>query len=113
MEKGLPPDMKGHIHVPNKNDVLSGRGGRVNSHPGNIQFRRLCDEYRTQYLLTTTKKSDKAKIADRLVQRIRNMDPPGRFLKECQESGLWGDIGDERARKKTSHAIRVSLPLDG
>ena len=25
----------------NENDVLSGRGGKINSHPGNVQFRNV------------------------------------------------------------------------
>ncbi len=105
----VPPGYDGIINVSNlnDNDVLSGRGGRINSHPGNIQFRNLVNQHKMTYLSKQTKKLDKVKIANEIVQTIRNMDPPGRFLK--QEKGNadeWIEIGDDRARKKAGQAMR-------
>ena len=34
------------------------------------------------------------------------MDPPGRFLKLNEDTGLWDDIGDEAARVKCSQTLR-------
>lgn len=102
----VKPGAGGVIKVPNENDVLSGRGGRINSHPGNVAFRELVNKHKHQYLSRETKKLEKVKVADLIVQTIRKMDPPGRFLKEDSSSGGWLEIGDERARKKAGQAMR-------
>lgn len=51
-------------------------------------------------------------IASSIVSEIRNLDPPGRFLarKGGKENGFWYDIGDEKARDKTSQALRENAP---
>mmetsp|Transcript_22445 Transcript_22445/g.26003 ORF Transcript_22445/g.26003 Transcript_22445/m.26003 type:complete len:558 (+) Transcript_22445:161-1834(+) len=94
----------GIIQEPNRNDVLSGRGGRINAHPGNVQFRDLVKQYRGVYLSNDTKKLDKVKIATKIVNIIRCLEPSGRFLKE--EKGGWIEIGDEKAKKKAGQAMR-------
>lgn len=91
---------------PNVNDVLSGRGGRINSHPGNVHFRALVHQHKHTYLSKLTKKLDKVKIASKIVSTIRTMDPPGRFLKEDTKTHHWIEIGDEKARKKAGQAMR-------
>lgn len=37
--------------------------------------------------------------------------PPGRFLNKDTKSGTWNDIGDGRAREKTSQALREGAPV--
>ncbi len=103
-EGDIPPNYGGLVTHPNHNDVLSGRGGRINAHPGNVQFRELVKQYRGVYLSNETKKLEKAKIAAQIVEIVRNMDPPGRFLREGPVA--WQEIGDERARKKAGQAMR-------
>jgi len=52
-------------------------------------------------------------IAAEVVNRIRSLDPPGRFLREDLDpnnQGMWIDIGDERARKKAGQALREDAP---
>eukprot|EP00804_Cyclotella_cryptica_P020644 CCRYP_003469-RA/>CCRYP_003469-RA protein AED:0.30 eAED:0.30 QI:462/1/1/1/0/0.5/2/451/775 len=106
----VPPGLGGPVRNPNNNDVLSGRGGRINSHPGNVRFREMVDSLKREYLDPRTKKIEKARIAARLVTAIRRSDPPGRFLKEDPHTGLWIEIGDERAWKKAGQALRESAP---
>lgn len=106
----VAPGHGGPIRTPNKNDVLSGRGGRINSHTGNVRFREMVDGLKRDYLDPRTKKIEKARIAARLVATIRHSDPPGRFLKEDPHTGLWIEIGDERAWKKAGQALRESAP---
>ena len=91
------------------NDVLSGRGGRINAHFGNVQLREMVNQRRDVYLAKSTKKLDKAYIAADIVQHIRTLTPPGRFLK-ADPDGLWYDIGDERAIRKVGQALREFLP---
>mmetsp|Transcript_10427 Transcript_10427/g.14736 ORF Transcript_10427/g.14736 Transcript_10427/m.14736 type:complete len:593 (-) Transcript_10427:68-1846(-) len=105
----IPPRGIGPVSEPNKNDVLSGRGGRINAHDGNIRFREICQEHKKEYLAPTTKKLEKAHIAASIVDNIRAMDPPGRFLKEDPD-GTWWDIGDFKAIKKVGQALREDAP---
>ena len=88
----------GPVMDPNDNDVLCGRGGRINAHVGNIRFREMVVSRKKEYLSPATKKLEKAHIAAQVVQDIRAKDPPGRFLKEDPD-GSWYDIGDAKAIK--------------
>lgn len=106
----IPPKGIGPISDPNVNDVLCGRGGRINSHSGNVQFRDIIHSKKTIYLAPTTKKLEKAHIAAGVVNDIRSMNPPGRFLKEEKGTGMWYDIGDAKAIKKTGQALREDAP---
>lgn len=87
-------------------DVLSGRGGGTNSHPGNRHFRQLINMHRDRYL--RAKKNDKPHISRSIVHMIRSKK--GRFLKKEEEDGLWYEIGDDLAREKTSQALRQKAP---
>jgi hypothetical protein len=41
-----------------------------------------------------------------IVEAVRSLDPPGRFLEKHPDSGLWSDIGHKKAVEKTSQALR-------
>jgi len=88
------------------NDVLSGRGGGTNVHPGNRNFRDLINLHRRAYL--KARKNDKPAISRAIVRTIRESN--GRFLKKDEKSGLWFEIGDDAAREKTSQALRQRAP---
>lgn len=112
-DEGLPdrPESSERIDVPSENDVLCGRGGSINSHTGNARFRDLVEKRKRVYL-TARFKREKRLIASSIVSEIRSLDPPGRFLarKGNKDSGHWYDIGDEKARDKTSQALRENAP---
>lgn len=108
-EISVLPRSIGPIYHPNENDVLCGRGGRINSHVGNIRFRKMVAIRKTDYIGKSTKKFEKAHIASNIVQQIRAMNPPGRFLKEDPD-GAWFDIGDHKAIKKVGQALREDAP---
>eukprot|EP00934_Nitzschia_sp_Nitz4_P007945 Nitzschia sp. Nitz4//scaffold284_size24204//6850//8820//NITZ4_008414-RA/size24204-processed-gene-0.7-mRNA-1//-1//CDS//3329545682//7935//frame0 len=105
------PEMGEEVASPNENDVLCGRGGSINSHKGNEQFRQLVEKRKRVYL-TARFKREKRLIASSIVTEIRNMNPQGRFLarKGNKDTGVWYDIGDEKARDKTSQALRENAP---
>merc|ERR1712086_517336 len=65
---------------------------------------------KSEYLDPSTKKLEKAHIAAGIVSGIRTMDPAGRFLKEDKGTGMWFDIGDAKAIKKTGQALREDAP---
>ncbi len=113
------------VTSPHPTDVLCGRGGKINSHPGNVRFRSLVDDNRAIYLDVNTKKADKARIASSIVANVRAYGANsssgggglgegggggGRFLKEDPISGMWIEIGDEKAVKKTGQALRECAP---
>jgi hypothetical protein len=43
-----------------------------------------------------------------MVDAVRSLSPPGRFLKKCPNS-KWEDVGDEIAREKTSQVLRDAI----
>lgn len=55
--------------------------------------------------MTSTKKQKMA-ISRSIVDAVRSMNPPGRFLDKDPDTGLWNDIGDRKAIEKTSQALR-------
>jgi len=89
------------------NDVLCGRGGLTNNNPGNIFFRRLVRQKQEPYLLAS--KREKAGVAREIVELIHSLNPPGRFLKK-DSNGVWVEIGERKAREKTSQALREGAP---
>jgi hypothetical protein len=92
--------------TPISNDVLMGRGSRINNHEGNIQFREHVGRYKVQYLNKNTKKMQKAHMCADIVEWVRGLSPPGRFMQKSTQTGNWVEIGDERARKKAGQALR-------
>jgi hypothetical protein len=101
----IPPSKEG-VTFFHDNDVLSGRGGGTNVHPGNRNFRDLINLHRRAYL--KARKNDKPAISRAIVRSIRQST--GRFLKRDEKSGMWYEIGDDAAREKTSQALRQRAP---
>lgn len=93
--------------IPHENDILLGRGGKNNRHSGNERLRNLARTYVDAYTRST--KKGKSNISWDLVQAVRSMKPPGRFLKRDSVSGTWQDVGDDAAREKTSQAMRDAI----
>jgi hypothetical protein len=98
-----------HPVEPHDNDVLCGRGGDINIHPGNMKFRKLVSTNKLVYL-TCRFKREKRLIAERIVHEIQKQNPPGRFLTKDKINGHWFEISDEKARDKTSQALREGAP---
>jgi len=88
---------------PTDYDVLFGRGGFTNTHPGNIRFRTKALELRPWYELPATTKEEKYQISDMLVESVKGYGH--RFL-ERGEDGLWHEVIGNGARKKASQALR-------
>mmetsp|Transcript_37403 Transcript_37403/g.69231 ORF Transcript_37403/g.69231 Transcript_37403/m.69231 type:complete len:516 (-) Transcript_37403:150-1697(-) len=88
---------------PTDDDVLFGRGGFTNTHPGNIRFRTKALELRSWYELPATTKEEKYEISDLLVESVKGCGH--RFL-ERGEDGLWHEVIGNGARKKASQALR-------
>lgn len=96
------------IKEPHQNDVLYGRGGGTNHHPGNKRYRQMVEDRKIDYV--NSKRLDKPMVALGIIQEWRQQEPPGRFLKMDDKTGLWNDVGDKKAREKTSQALREKAP---
>jgi hypothetical protein len=112
--------MSRRIRDPHPNDVLAGRGGGVNAHPGNIRFRDWVLVRREAYTLAVSK-SDKMAVAQQVVALVQAQDPPGRFLvrdpsapvaaaHHSGTSGWWIELDEEKIMAKTSQALREGAP---
>jgi hypothetical protein len=54
----------------------------------------------------------KTALTKSIVQKWRHEQiPSGRFLKRNEVSGLWDDVGDREAHKKTAQALREKAPV--
>ena len=84
--------------------------GAINSHPGNVAFRRLVHQHRTTYFAPTTRKLDKARIAKEIMAQVHAL--PGRFLKKDGKTGKWLEINEKKAKKKIGQAFRDRTPHD-
>ena len=87
-------------------------GGKLRQHPPSwtrLHKLRLCSSphplhlfLMDQELYVTSTKRQKMAISRSIVEAVRSLDPPGRFLEKNQETGLWSDIGDKKAIEKVS-----------
>lgn len=118
---GIEPTPEAWMHItkPTEHDVLCGRGGGTNNHPGNVKFRNVINEYKLRYLAAS--KVEKPKVARDVVDAWRRLDPPGRFLARKGDSkkgpgsvkadgNVWYDVGDKKAREKASQCLRERTP---
>jgi hypothetical protein len=84
-------------------DVLCGRGGKVNKHPGNVIFRRVVAFNKPYY--QTVHKRNRILVSQSIVQAIINHG--GRFLIMGQRGKKnWVPIDFKKAVQKTSQALR-------
>ena len=102
----LPPNMNTDStdFFPRDEDVLFGRGGRTNHHPGNVRLREIVNNYRHAY--NQAKKVDKPQVSRLIVSALRKANPPSRFLRHNEDTGRWEDVGDKRAAEKVSQTLR-------
>jgi hypothetical protein len=92
------------IITPNHNDVLMGRGGRNNEHPGNVQLRSFALQNASTY--NECPRLEKHKIYCSLVEKVKATSPPGRFLRQDPKTRLWHEVDDKKAREKASQHLR-------
>ena len=92
---------------PTDKDVLFGRGGHTNMHPGNVKFRQKALELRSWYELPATTREEKHRISHLLVESVRCEG--GRFLERGEETGRWHEVLGSGARRKASQVLREHL----
>ena len=99
--------------VVHEHDVLNGRGVNIAQHPGNLRFRALVKSHADQSYCSDYSTSAKKALAEEIIHHIRNLNPPGRFLKRPPrvkkadvDSGPWEELSFRETLKKTCQALR-------
>lgn len=99
------------VTQPHDHDVLCGRGGKANNHPGNVRFRDRVRQKKPTYVAVPFKR-EKGLISEGIVNEIKRLDPPGRFLIYDGKAKQWVEISERKARRKTAQALREKAPAD-
>merc|ERR1711933_102442 len=86
------------IKEPHDNDVMYGRGGGTNHHPGNKLYRKMVEERKVKYV--NSKRLDKPLVALEIIREWRGKWPPGRFLKQMIKQDCGTTLGTRRQEKK-------------
>ncbi|KAL7574832.1 hypothetical protein ACA910_010671 [Epithemia clementina (nom. ined.)] len=89
-------------------DVLCGRGGRSNHHPGNKRYRQVVAEMKLSYRHAEAK-TIKTDVSRAIVDHVYGYG--GRFIKKDEETGKYFVLSQTEARKKTSQALRETKQL--
>jgi len=90
------------VYKPTKEDILCGRGGMTNKHPGNIRFRELVASAKKEYSLLGNTRKEKKQFSEGILRVIE--DYGGRFLQKKGEN--WIIVREAAARTKCSQALR-------
>jgi hypothetical protein len=102
---------KGRVYIADdirEDDVLCGRGGRSNNHPGNKRYRQVVNDFRIMYQ-NTEAKTVKTDLSRAIVEHCCFYG--ARFLKTDNASGRYFVLTKAEARKKTSQALRETKDL--
>ena len=105
--KKIPTSSSGRkdiVDEPTDCDILCGRGGRSNHHPGNKRYRQVVSEMKASYK-TIGSKAAKTGLSSAIVDHVYNYG--GRFLKKMDgETDKYQVLSVVEGRKKTSQALR-------
>jgi hypothetical protein len=97
-------------YTPRDNDIVSGRGKGSLQHLGNTRYLEVLRNNLEAYM-KKTKKLDKSVLIANIVKTLRKGG--SRFICFDEESHCWWEIGNDKARKKTGHAVRDLLLAAG
>ncbi|CAJ1951916.1 unnamed protein product [Cylindrotheca closterium] len=96
---------KRYIANPTETDILMGRGGKSNHHPGNKRYREEILNFKNTYSQLTCKE-EKTGLSRHVVDYVHKYN--GRFLAldKTIKPSRWYEITDAVARRKVSQALR-------
>ncbi|KAL3935637.1 MAG: hypothetical protein SGBAC_008883 [Bacillariaceae sp.] len=97
-----------YILKPTETDILMGRGGKSNHHPGNKRYREDISNFKKTYAQLQNKE-DKTDLSRNVVDHVHNYK--GRFLAldKTLRPACWYEITDTVARRKVSQALREDV----
>lgn len=101
----IPPDapMMEYVDEPRESDILCGRGGKSNHHPGNKKYRLVISRMKMNYR-NMGSKTQKTDLSRAIVEHVYGYG--GRFLRYDKDSSKYVVLSPAEARKKTSQALR-------
>lgn len=103
------PAARDLVHSIQEQDILLGRGVRVNSRPANVEFRKLCQEQTARYIACDTY-DGKDEIVAEIEAAVESSG--GRFLRPViGQSGTYEIADKGRVRAKIKQAIRDQKAL--
>jgi hypothetical protein len=88
---------------PTEDDILFGRGGNINKHPGNVRFREKARFLFPCYEACDSNAEKKCKVSEFLVDCM--LKENRRFLEKGPD-GLWYEVVGNHMRKKASQTLR-------
>jgi hypothetical protein len=91
--------------IPSTFDVLCGERSDALAHVGNKIFRMIISWYSDEYQ-NAQHREEKRRITKEIISLIQ--ESGGNFLKMDENKNKWCVVGDEYAREKVSHALRVT-----
>lgn len=97
------------IEQPSPYDILCGKDKSFSHHPGNLIFRDVILSFQERYA-NANSKPEKMQITKEIVQMLQ-ATYNSRFIKLKPQGGetqVWGEISDQAARDKVSHALRFA-----
>lgn len=95
------------VQVPRKSDIIFGRGGGTNFHPGNMEYRRKIKMRQKEYI-DARQRATKSEIISEIIKEVRAEG--GRFLKQDENTKLWYEVDEKEVKKKTSQTLREGAP---
>lgn len=87
------------------NDVLNGRGVAIAQRAGNQRFRYLVSQMKDSSYCEKFSSSEKKALACEIIKKIKELQPPGRFLKKDRD-GCYAELSEAEVLKKTKQALR-------
>jgi hypothetical protein len=102
------PKIKEYV-VKGNLDVLLGRGGCSNHHPGNTAYRQHILSLQKKYKALS--REEKTAFSKEVLRWLH--DHGGRFLKRDERGGPWYIVTDGTARQKVSQALREDHTPEG
>jgi hypothetical protein len=89
----IKPRAIGPVYSPNNNDVLCDRGELASAHSGNVLLGQMVSYRKSEYNSEKASALERARLPYTIVWQIRELSPPGRFLK-LDPDGCWYDVGE-------------------
>ena len=89
-------------------DVVGGKGNGAANRPGNIFYTRLFKAQQSEYQSKSPENTakNKKRIAQNIINTIKQQDPPGRFLKESKAAFVWTVMNEKKIMEKVMQALR-------
>ena len=88
-----------------EDNILFGRGGDNNKHPGNVRFQEKARELAPSYVACGGSKEEKYKVSELLVDCMKAENR--RFLEKGSDGLYYEVVGNNDLMKKASQALEI------